>query len=245
MFFTTTTVACTTASWSGASGLVVADDPNNSVSRINGFCGLEVTGTGYVQDNSPAAETSFISRFYFFPEFTSSGSTDIFVAYSNEAATTAAITIRYDGTNIILDATAIGGTTASVAASSGWNVIEFAWGSGTTGNLWVNANATTDPASATFTSGTGSIEAVRLGSPNGFGGFAGKATFDDYVSQRTEPVGSLLIGDANGSGGLSIADVITLFNELSSNAPVLASGQADCNLSGSITIADVICYFNL
>ncbi len=246
MLFASTTFACSTAAWlGGASGAVNPNDPTNSVARASGFCGLEVTGTGHVQDDSPSAETSFIGHFYFFPEFTGAGDTDIFVAYSDEAANTEALVISYDGSNIIIDATAIGGGSATVAAASGWNLVEFAWESGATGDFWVNSDATFDAPSAIFTPGTGSIETVRLGSPNGLGGFAGQATFDEYVSNRTQPVGALLMGDANGNGSLSIADVISIFNELNAGSPVLAPGQPDCNLNGSVTIADVLCYFNL
>ncbi|MCF6263562.1 MAG: hypothetical protein L3J24_08275 [Xanthomonadales bacterium] len=245
-FATSSGTTCNTAAWlGGATGAINPNDPSNSVSRVKGFCGLEVTGTGHVQDDSPAAETSFVGHFYFLPDFSGTGSTDIFVAYADTAAASEAIVISYDGTNITIDASAIGGGSAAVAAASGWNLVEFAWESGTTGNFWVNADATSDPVSATFTPGSGSIEAVRLGAPNGLGGFTGRSLFDEYVSNRTQAVGALLIGDANGNGNLSIADVITLFNELNAGAPVLASGQPDCNLNGSVTIADVICYFNL
>ncbi len=241
VFFSTTTLACTTAAWLGGEiGSINPNDPNSSVARVNGFCGLEVTGTGYVQDNSPLDETSFVARFYFLPKLTGSGLTDVFVAYSNEGSPTAAITIRFDGTNIILDATALGGTSISVAAVTGWNLVEFAWESGTTGNLWVNADATNDPASATFTPGTGDIGLVRLGLPNGIGTFTGGSViFDDYVSNRTQAVGMLLAGDANLDGDIDGADNNMVVAEFLSGT--LANGVVDCNLDGSVDSVDINC----
>ncbi len=236
---------CNTDAWlGGASGAVNPNDPNHSVARVKGFCGLEVTGTGHVQDDSPTAETSFVGHFYFLPDFTGAGTTDIFVAYSDTGAANAAITISYDGTNITLDATDMGGGTASVAAVSGWNLVEFAWESGATGDLWVNADATIDAPSATFTPGTGSIETVRLGSPNGLGGFtSGTATFDEYVSNRTQAVGALLIGDANSDSSINIFDMAGVQNEILNNA--LQSGQPDCNADGNINIFDMACIQNI
>ena len=82
------------------------------------------------------------------------------------------------------------------------------------------------------------METVFLGAT---GTFDGSLTFDSYEARRLSAVGALLMGDANGSGSLTIADVIALFNELNGT---LATGQPDCNSSGGVTIADVICLFN-
>ena len=239
-FFVSSTFACTTDAWDSIGGAPLADDPLNDVNRVSGFCGLKVTGNEHVVDNSPAAETTFIARFYIFPKNIGAGTHEIFAAYSDEAGAKK-IVITYDGTNINLDATAFtGGGTASFSAdTTHWNLVEFQWTSGENGSLWVNADATVDPASDTFASGTGSIEQVRLGAVTDIG--AGNALFDDYESHRSLPVGELLMGDANGNGSLTIADAIGLFNELNDT---LQPGQPDCNTSGSITIADAICLFN-
>lgn len=240
MLFFSTTFACTTAAWSGTSGNATPDNPNNSVARVNGLCGLEVIGTGYVQDNSPSAETSFIGHFYFLPEFTGAGLTDLFVAYSDEAATSPVITIRFDGTDIILDASAIGGNSVTVTAVTGWNLVEFAWESGTTGNLWVNADATTETPSNTFSPGTGEINMVRLGSQNASGAFtSGRVIFDEYVSNRTQPVGILLAGDANLDGAVDGLDTDIVVAEFLSGT--LANGVVDCNLDGAVDSVDVNC----
>lgn len=80
--------ACTLSAWESNSGAVISQDPNNMVPRMNGNCGLEVSAIGYVEDDSPSAEASFVGHFYFLPEFSGSGSVDIFVAYSDEAGNT-------------------------------------------------------------------------------------------------------------------------------------------------------------
>lgn len=242
--FTSGAFACTTDGWlAGAVGAVNADDPNNGVPRVKGVCGLEVTGAGHVMDGSPSEEPDFIGHFYFLPQFIEgAGTPELLIAYSDEEGTSELFSVKYDGANIIFDATAAGGTMTSFPAdTTHWNLVEFDWHNNASGSLWVNSDATIDPPDATFTSGTGLVESVKLGAPNGLDGLVGIANFDEYVSKRDTFVGALLMGDANGNGSLTIADVVALFNELNGT---LAEGQPDCNMSGSITIADVVCLFN-
>jgi hypothetical protein len=133
------------------------------------------------------------------------------------------------------------------AASSGWNLIEFEFNSDGDFNFWVNETwdfgtlAYTSGPSGTFASGTGTVEAVRLGTPNGMAGMSGTLAYDAFESHRTTPVGALLSGDANNSGAISVADVVALLNEL---AGTLQLGQPDCNETGSVTVADAVCLIN-
>lgn len=240
-FFVSSALACTTNAWTSVGGVPLADDPKNGVNRVSGFCGLKVTGNEHVVDDTPEGETTFIGRFYVYPKNMGAGTHELFVAFSDQTNSNSdVVVITYDGTDIKLDASAAGGGIVSVAAdTTHWNLVEFLWASGQEGSLWVNADATVDPASAKFASGTGSIDQVRLGAVTDIGG--GNALFDDYESHRSEPVGALLMGDVNGNGSLTIADAIGLFNELNGT---LQPGQPDCNSSGAITIADAICLFN-
>lgn len=240
--FSSVVFACTTDGWiAGAVGAVNPNDPNNGVARVKGFCGLEVTGQGHVKDESPSVDPNFIGHFYFLPQFTSgSGTPDLFIAYSDEGGTAELFSVRYDGTNIVFDATQATGTSVSFPAdTSHWNLIEFSWHSGTSGSLWVNSDATTEPPDMTFTSGTGLVESVRLGAPNGFDGLIGQASFDEYESRRENQVGELLAGDANSDGNIDVGDIDLIVAEFVFNS--LAEGVIDCNLDGSVDVGDIDC----
>ena len=239
-FFTSSVMACSTAAWiPGASGAVTTNNPINGVPRVAGECGFKVTGTGHVQDNSPSNENQFIGRFYFLPQLNGTGTANIFVAFSDED-TSVLFAVKYDGTDIILRATAAGGSEVKVPANSdNWNLIEFSWKSGETGSLWVNADATKDPASITFDSGTGAVNSVRLGAPYGFGGLKGVAFFDDYESRRTQAVGPLLAGDSNLDGQVNDDDLVGIVEEFLSDT--YPGGVTDCNLDAEINSGDVNC----
>lgn len=240
LFLSSNAFACSTSAWTGgASGAVSVNNPANGVPSVSGACGFKVTGTGYVQDNSPDKESQFIGRFYFFPQFSGDGSTDIFVAYSDEASTEL-FSIRYDGSDITIDTTAVGGDTASVAISgSRWHLIEFSWVSGDSGSLWVDADATLDPADTTFSSGAGQVESVRLGAPNGLVGLSGMAFFDDYVSHRSLPIGAVLTGDGNLDGIIDSSDIEPIKAQFLFDT--YSEGSTDCNLDGGTNSGDVNC----
>jgi hypothetical protein len=243
---TSSAFACTTDAWlGGAVGAITPDDPLNGVARVKGTCGLEVTGPGHVMDGSPFEDANFIGHFYFFPQFTGSGTTDLFVAYSNEAGTTELFSVRYDGTNVIFDATGgAGGTSVSFPADpTHWNLVEFTWSSGNSGSLWVNSDATSDPADQTFTSGTGMVESVKLGAPNGFGGFGGKVSFDEYEAHRVQQVGMLLAGDADLDDLINSSDINAIVDEFLFD--VLAEGVIDCNLDGLVDSGDINCVVDI
>ncbi|MFC1605784.1 hypothetical protein ACFL33_02840 [Pseudomonadota bacterium] len=232
--------ACSTAAWlGGTSGAVSVNNPANGVPSVSGSCGLKVTGAGYVQDNNPETEAQFIGRFYFFPQFSGEGSADIFVAYSDEASTEL-FSVGYDGSNVTIDSAAPGGGSASVSVSgAGWHLIEFSWVSGDSGGLWVDADASQDPPSATFASGSGAVESVRLGAPNGFVGLSGMAFFDDYVSQRATPIGGILAGDANLNGIIDSSDIDAIKSEFLYGT--YSVGSTDCNLDGGLNSGDINC----
>lgn len=240
LFLSSNALACSMSAWlPGASGAVSVNNPANGVPSVSGRCGLKVTDTGHVQDNSPDSEDEFIGRFYFFPQFDGEGSTDIFVAYSDEASTEL-FSVSFDDGNIMIDATAAGGDSASVAVSATqWHLIEFSWVSGSSGGLWVDADATQNPASASFSSGTGMVESVRLGAPNGFIGLSGMAFFDDYVSHRFSPIGPILAGDGNLDGIFNSSDIDAIKDQFLYS--IYSDGSTDCNLDGGANSGDVNC----
>ncbi len=242
-FFASASLACSTDAWASAEAGALADDPTNGVSRLSGFCALEVTGTGHVVDNSPTAETTFIGRFYVFPKNISAGTYEIFVALSDEGDTDSDVfVISYDGANFIIDASGAGGDSVSVAAdTTHWNLVEFSWSSGGEGNLWINSDATVDDPDGSFAPGTGSIEQIRMGAVDGIS--TDTAFFDDYESHRSLPVGPRLIGDSNDNGSINLFDLISIQNDILGNG--LAAGQPDCNLNGAVNLFDLICTQNI
>jgi hypothetical protein len=236
--------ACTTDGWLGGTGNIppnaVAGSPP-AVSRYSEFCALAVTSQAHVQDDN-ASDTRYRARFYVLDGLTGAAAIDVFEAYSDEAATNPLFKVSFNGSQFTFDATDAGGTSTTFASVNGWNLVEFDWDSvGGSFDFWVNADAVTDPTSGSVNSGTGTVEAVRLGAPNGFAPQTGKLTFDAFESHRTTPVGPLLVGDANGNGSRTIADVVSVLNEL---AGTLQIGQPDCNENGSVTVADAVCLIN-
>jgi len=238
-FFVSSTFACDTAAWAGGVANATAGDPAaDSIARVSGFCGMKVTAAnGHVADNSPADETTFISRFYFFPKNVAAGPHEIFVALSDEANSESDVfVISYDSGDITVDAQGAGGDSVTVAADpTHWNLVEVAWTSGGTGEIWVNSDALVDPATDIFAPGTGSIDRVEMGGADG-------ALFDDYESHRSLAVGALLAGDGNGDGAVNSGDIISIINEFFQAG--LASGIPDCNLDGSVNSGDIICIIN-
>ena len=234
-FSASTTMACTTSLWlGGTTGSPLAGSPTD-VSRVSGLCAMELSATGSVKDTSPTNETTVISRFYVFAQL-NSGAPVIFEAFSDDNATSSLLTVTFDGSDFVFNAGA--GASPSVPGKSGWNLVELAWTGGGTMEYWVNTDATTTAALGSVTAAAGTMNSVVLGTANVLDGVL---TFDDYESHRSTPVGGLLMGDANGNGALTIADVTSIFNELNGT---LATGQPDCNTNGGITIADVTCLFN-
>lgn len=235
--FTTSTFACSTLAWASALG-TTAGSPT-AVARVVGKCGLEVSGTGVVVDNTPLAEAAFIARFYFFGKNIGAGVHDIFQARTADGiGGTQVFKITYDGTDIGVNATGAGGTTASAAAlPNKWNLIEVSWAADGAGSLWVNADARSDPASASFTSGTGSVGSATLGAVSDIS--TNKALFDDYVSHHTLPVGPPLIGDGNDDTLIDAGDINAVVAEFLSGT--LANGQPDCNLDGLVDAGDINC----
>jgi hypothetical protein len=257
--------ACSFDAWFTFSGSVLPDDPNGSTNatptpRVGGFCAMAASGTGYVEDRSPTDDGSFIGRFYFLSNFTPAQTgapppspPDIFVAYSTDTpgVESELFSVIYDNGNVTIDATAAtGGASGPIALLPGWNLIEFEWVADTTGNIWVNANAAAgDPATDTFAPGSGAVNSVRLGLPNGIGNQSGSGKFDDYQSQRSEAVGPHVLtngesklGDSNDDDSVDAGDINAVVNEFLFQT--LGPGVADCNLDASVDAGDINCIVN-
>jgi hypothetical protein len=234
--------ACSTAAWipgvGGADGVVFADSPV-TVSRYEGVCALKVAGQGWVQSNS-ASDQRYIARFYvLLDNLSGAGNTVIFRGYSDDAATGSLYEVRYDGSDFVFD---VGGVTASEPSKPGWNLVEIDWTSNGSMAFWVNADSRSEPASGSVTAGSGTVEAVRLGMPDGLGGFGGFLAVDAFESHRATPVGPLLVGDANADGVVNSADIDAIRDEFFENG--LSTGTPDCNEDGAVDSGDTICVIN-
>jgi hypothetical protein len=248
MSFGLSAQACSTDGWDGGAINTIAGSPPPPFSRYSELCAMKVSSTGHVQ-STLASDTQYIGRFYVFPDVGGSGEVDLLLAYSDDAATSPLFTISFDGSNFNFDATDATGTTGSAPAKSGWNLVEFEYNAGGNFNVWVNAEWTfpdgpyvTDPTD-TFASGSGTVESVRLGAPNGMGGFTGDIYLDAYESHRTTNVGALIKGDANKDGFVNTGDIGTVITEFF--AAGLATGTPDCNEDGLVNTGDIGCVITI
>ena len=242
--------ACSVAAWSASSGAIAEGSPApGGIARFEEICGLSVTGTGYVQDNSPtdASDTRIRLRFYVLP---GAGTSDIRVleAYADDAATTLAFTISFTNSSNSLSFTGAGGTPGAVvlAEPAKWQLVEVDWQAAGNLTYWVNADARTDTPTGSTNAGTAThVGMVRLGAPQaaGFGDWT-RLTFDSYHANRTLPVGGLLVGDANGGGSINSTDATRILNEASLGG-TLSIGVPDCNASGVVNSTDAVCVLNL
>lgn len=258
-----TAQACTLDNWNGGnSGMVYAQNPtgdgNNTTGagsvndggatpRWSGQCAMKADGAGHVQDNSPSAETSANTRFYFYADGSFGGTADLFKAYSNESLTgTPVISVTYDGTNVSISSGSANGTVP--AATGSWHSVEIHWSNSGSIDVWVDGDpAATTPPAADFSASnasTSTLEAVAFG-PMTWTGAAGTMAFDAYEMHRTTAVGTdsvLIPGDANGDGSVSLTDVLDVLSESVTGTP--SSGQPDANADGSVTLTDMLCALN-
>lgn len=239
-------MACSTSAWDAISGAVAAGSPTTT-SRMEQLCGLAVTDTGYVQDNSPidAEDTRIRLRFYVLVAGGAAATTEktLLKAYQDDGGTSPAFTISYQpsGTDK-LSFNPTGGTAVQFNAPNGWTMIEIDWQAGVGLRYWVNTspNVTDDNPTGTTDAGTATkIGMVRLGAPDGLGELT-RVTVDSFQANRTNSIGSLYVGDANGSGTLTSGDATRILNEVSLGG-TLSNGVPDCNLSGTITAGDATC----
>ena len=246
--------ACTTDGWTGGlSGIPENGDVGSPLvfSRYQKFCSLEVTDTSWVQSPS-ASDTRYIGRLYVYPDLTGTGSVDLLAAYSDPAGASLLFKIAYDGSQFTFDASGAGGGSSSANGKSGWNLVEFEYDSDSGNfNYWLNETwdfdtlAYTTGPTDTFASGSGAVDSVRLGAPNGMGGLAGTVSYDGFEAHRTTFVGALRVGDANANNSVNIFDMIGIQNEILDPINSLGIGQPDCNENGSVNVFDMICVQNI
>lgn len=246
-----TASACSTAAWTSVTGAPVAGGPleGNGVIRYRGLCGLRTAagGNSYVAVDHGTQESTYRARFYFF----ASASGTVMESYSDAGATTPVISVAYDSSAGTISATVPGSTGLSVSGivPNRWYgvqvtrivgqpaVLQVRGGGGTATSATINQSVT----------GTGNAtgSGVRLTRLGAIGAAAGAITVDEFEASRgANPIALRCRGDANGSGGYEINDVIGVLGEVlfiqgdSTKSP--SSGSPDYNEDGIVTINDVV-----
>ncbi|MEP7088806.1 MAG: multicopper oxidase family protein [Nocardioidaceae bacterium] len=160
--------------------------------------GLSVTGSGthYVTDNSPAAETGYHASFGFSPNTFTSGSATAVTIFTARTTTASAFTVDYrknagvSQVRVVMSrsgAAAVTGTWVNLAA--GAHSLRVDWTSGpATGSAQGSLRLSVDGTSSSTLSGNTSslrIEAVRLGLVAGMtASSTGTGYFDSFQSTR-------------------------------------------------------------
>lgn len=241
--------ACNTTQWgqggvTAVVGTPTAGNPTAAVKRYSGQCGLAATSAAnYVQDGSPAAEASFIARFYVYPGVTG-GSPTVFNAASvgTSVPDYNILSVEFNGTGFNFKNRA-GATAFTLAATaSKWYAVEVKYTRATNtvdAKVRGNVGAEVTGTGSTFTvdNAADGVDYVQFGWVSGAA--TGTVHVDAYESRRSTDIGRLCRGDANGDLVLNVGDRGAVTSETLGIA--LASGQPDCNEDGTINVGDRGC----
>lgn len=233
--------ACQTTNWSETSGpAVAAGSPTpDGVARYSGLCGLEVSGSGYVQDNSPGGIDRIVARFYVLNDNTATAT--IYSGFPNTTGTTPRFNVTLSSAGLVTLTDVATNTSVSQTGSTNWLSVEIDWGQGAgSGFAALSVNGQTALETVPLNNSGAALQSVRLGNLNGAAGTLG---FDSYESRRSTAVGRLLVSDANNDSTINVGDITVMANEIFSS--VLASGQPDCNEDGLVNVGDITCASNI
>ena len=242
-------LACTLDNWSTSFGSVVAGDPlpptslpnqDAEVARYAGFCGMRVTGSGYVQDNNPGGINRIVARFYVLNDLSAGQVAVIYAGYGDQAGGGERFTVTLDdsGDITLADSANPGTPVEQTGSATGWSSVEIDWAEGDSISLSVNGQSATVQ---NIGSASGSLSSVRLGN---LGGATGALNFDAYESRRSTAVGRLVACNAQDSDNdVNILDALAVVNEL--NEAGLSSGTPDCTENGTVDILDVLEIVNI
>jgi FtsP/CotA-like multicopper oxidase with cupredoxin domain len=195
--------AGTFAAWSSRGGTLARTTVVAAAAQAGAFgmAAQILSGTsGYVQNNTPVAETRYHARFYLKPNgvtLTNLTPYTIFMALNNTNATRFSVRLRRNGSQYQVAGalTRNGGTTTGTwftIPASTFSAIEMGWSrSGNALSLGVSIGGVlqqTITGNATnATAGQYRIDTVRLGPQGALGGATGTLYFDSFVSTRTVP----------------------------------------------------------
>ncbi len=236
-------MACTVGNWSADSGNVNAGGPNTGVARYSGLCAMGAPDgkVSWVQDNSPGGINRIRARFYVLNNIDSGQSVQVYRGFSSTNGTGLLFTVIMNSSGSVVLRDHVANQDVSQVASTKWLSIEidYAQGSGD-GVISLSVNGQTPALNSSLNNAAAAaLQSVRLGNLQGTGG---TLNFDAYESRRTTAIGRLLVGDANNSGSVNIADASAIIAELDGTTQ---TGQADCNENGVINIADASCIISL
>ena len=234
MFAANGAMACTVDNWSSASNATAGDPAADAIARYQGLCGLEVTGTGYVEDESPAGIPRIVARFYVLNDNT--GTATIYSGFSDNDGTAEVFNVTLDEAGQVTLTDTTTGQSVSQGGSTNWLSVEVDWVRDASGSISLSVNGQAEQSTNLDNSGSALLGSVRLGNLDGAAGTLG---FDSYESRRSTAVGRLLVSDANADGNITGGDLAVIAGEILGNA--LANGQPDCNEDGTVTGGDLAC----
>jgi len=228
-------MACTLNNWSTSTGAVTAGDPGSGFTRYSGFCSMESSGQGYVQDNSPGGIDRIVARFYVFNGNTASS--EIYAGFGSTDGSDQRFSVELDSNGEVTLTDLASTESVTQVGNTDWLSVEIDWAQGAGDgviSLSVNGQA---PNELDTLGNVGSLlESVQLGNINGA---AGELSFDAYESRRSTAVGRLCEGDAILDGERDFADINAIFVEFATGGNNAAAGNPDITEDGLIDFADI------
>ena len=233
-------MACTLDNWSANNGAVVAGDPSaDSIARYAGFCGMQVTGTGYVQDNNPGGISRIVARFYVLN--TNTGTAEIYAGYGDTSGGSERFNVTLDNAGTVTLTDTATGQSVQQTGSTDWLSVEVDWAEGAgDGVVSLSVNGQTASENAALNNSGTPLQSVRLGSLDAA---VGTLNFDAYESRRSTAVGRLIVGDADNNSTVGGGDLSAVIAEFLDGT--LAPGTPDCDENGSVGGGDLSCVIDI
>jgi hypothetical protein len=162
--------------------------------------GMQSTISGntpsYVEDGSPANETSYHARFYFNPNGTSTGAaaTDILTGLNSAGRIIFRVQYRTSGSNYQVRAGVLNSNittyTSWFTISNAAHPVEIAWLSNTSGPFSLYVDGALKQTLTNRNTSAYLLDRVRMGPSSGLGSSVlGTEYFDDFVSTRNTYIG--------------------------------------------------------
>ena len=187
--------------WSATGGMTSAISAA-AAARQAGSYGLATTinssNSGYIQDNTPSAESSYHARFYFNPNnFGSTSTTARTIFTALNAANQTIFTLqarRQSGGAYQVSASVArsGGTTTTswfTVSSSAFTALEVAWQAGGSASFSFSTGGLVRQTLTNLNTNGRVVDTVRLGPQGSLSGVTGTLYFDSFASTRTSSIG--------------------------------------------------------